>query len=193
MRRSLKRCARYIERYLTPLKASFCLLCLALPLATCVTVAYPAYREARSLWQERGALAQKQVLLARFAAEQEGYATKRARMERELATLQARLPMEHDGTRLQLFLRKKATERGLTIRELSLGETRQSAAKSLAKDAQEQVAAGQREIAMELVGDYFAVLRWLQEAEQGYFRVRHLELKPARQGYVRMSVQLIAP
>jgi len=80
------------------------------------------------------------------------------------------------------------------LRELSLGETRQSTTKPLAKDAQEQVVAGQREIAMELVGDYFAVLRWLQEAEQGYFRVRQFGAEcPRVRGYVRMSVQLIAP
>ncbi len=164
-------------------KMGLLLSVIAIPLAVWLLLA------AHGMWQERqqlcGSLQQTQALLAKrqqFAAEHADYASYQKQQEAKLAQLKAQAREQLQLNNVMQRLQRQAQAQGVELVALHALQGQRAPGRQLTLQQLKIVAAG----------DYFALLRWLRQAERTVCRVKQLRLTQGTQDKAKLTMELIA-
>ena len=152
------------------------------------TCALPAWSEFKSLRQQQR---QQNELLNRveeFALTHEDYEAFTATKFRELAQVRSKLPGFTDVNQVQGRLQQLATRQGLMLKQVQVVESRTEP--QPIKKAKLAKNLTLKQLKLELVGDYFALVRWLKQVEKQHIQVQMLEIKGRANGQVLASLSL---
>ena len=158
---------------------------------TVTSVALPAYEKIVALYQEHQK--QEAVLLRvqQFAASHADYEAYAAIRLRELQQLRSKLPQWTDLNQAQGRLQQLAMRQGLLVKQLQLVEGKQEQLEPKKNQGnQEKQELASKQLQIELAGDYFALVRWLKQAERQHIQVERIEIKGHISGMVQANMCL---
>lgn len=158
---------------------------------TLTCVAFPAYEKIVALYQEQ----QKQEAALRrvqqFAASHADYEAYAAIRLRELQQLRSKLPQWTDLNQAQGRLQQLAMRQGLLVKQLQLVEGKQEQLEPKKNQGnQDKQELASKQLQIELAGDYFALVRWLKQAERQHIQVERIEIKGHISGMVQANMCL---
>lgn len=158
---------------------------------TFTCVAFPAYEKIVALYQEQ----QKQEAALRrveqFAASHADYGAYAAIRLRELQQLRSKLPQWTDLNQAQGRLQQLAMRQGLLVKQLQLVDSKQEQLEPKKNQSnQDKQELASKQLQIELAGDYFALVRWLKQAERQHIQVERIEIKGHISGMVQANMCL---
>lgn len=152
--------------------------------------AIPAYAQIQALHQQQ---LQKEAALQRiqqFAVSHADYDAYIAGKQRQLAQLRSKLPVLADVNQTQAKLQQLATRQNLMVKQLQLVEGKQESFQQKQAGKAKQQLLSSKMLQMELVGDYFGLVRWLKQVEKQHVQVQRVELKGNNMGMVQAELSL---
>ena len=176
---------------------------LAVLCFTTITVAWPAYGQLRELWEERRQQKDQLLELQQFAAQHADYKAYEEAKYKELVQLKQGLQQLGDSNQLLGRLQLLSTKQGLVLKNMQVlteskdktNEQSKAGAKQggQAKGRSTTPVLTSMQLKLELIGDYFALLRWLKQVEKLKLAVQSVEIKGQGVGLVSASLVLRCP
>ena len=158
---------------------------------TVTSVALPAYEKIVALYQEQQKQEAALLRVQQFAASHTDYEAYAAIRLRELQQLRSKLPQWTDLNQAQGRLQQLAMRQGLLVKQLQLVEGKQEQLEPKKNQGnQEKQELASKQLQIELAGDYFALVRWLKQAERQHIQVERIEIKGHISGMVQANMCL---
>lgn len=144
---------------------------------------------AHSVWQERQQLCsnlrQQQTLLDKrqqFAVEHADYESYRKQQEAKLAQLRAQVKEQLQLNNVMQRLQKQARAQGVELAALHAAQPQRAPGGQLTR----------QQLKISAAGDYFALLRWLRQAERTVCQVKQLRLTQGAQDKAKLTMEITA-
>lgn len=158
---------------------------------TVTSVALPAYEKIVALYQEQQKQEAALLRVQQFAASHTDYEAYAAIRLRELQQLRSKLPQWTDLNQAQGRLQQLAMRQGLLVKQLQLVEGKQEQLEPKKNQGnQEKQELASKQLQIELAGDYFALVRWLKQAERQHIQVERIEIRGHISGMVQANMCL---
>lgn len=162
-----------------------------------VQAVLPAHGEIKALLQEQGQGEENLRRVRQFALSHADYENYAIHKEQQLQQMRSKLVLFRDMNQAQSRLQQLAVREGLLIRQLQLVEQDLATQKPSPKPPlgkQAELAAAprltSRQLHMELMGDYFALVRWLKQVEKQQLQVQRMEIRGNQGGMVQAELTL---
>ena len=105
--------------------------------------------------------------------------------------LRSKLPQWTDLNQAQGRLQQLAMRQGLLVKQLQLVDSKQEQLEPKKNQGnQEKQELASKQLQIELAGDYFALVRWLKQAERQHIQVERIEIKGHISGMVQANMCL---
>ena len=166
-------------------------------------VVWPSLGELQEMWQQGRQQRVKLEQLQEFAALHADYGAYEEAKYKELVQLKQRLQQLGDSNQLQGQLQLLAVKQGLVVKNMQvLPDAPSPQAKGTRENYKGKKAPAVRTKAatiknmglkLELVGDYFALLRWLRQVEKRQLALETIQIKGQGTGTVTASLVLRCP
>lgn len=171
------------------------LLCGLMVLAwTGVAVVMPKYEEGQGLWRQRQQQQLKLQQLLGFAARHADYAAYEEARFKELVKLKEGVQQATDSNQLQQLLQLGAAKNKLLVKNMQVvtgndGKIDSKAERKIpAPQAQASLGMSSVQLKLELVGEYFNLLRWLRQVEKQRMAIQKIEIKGQGMGLVSANL-----
>lgn len=169
--------------------AGILLLGATVLVVTMVQVAIPGYEEMHSLWRQRRQQRLQLERLQQFAITHADYKAYEEAKYKELVRLKEHVQQALDSNQLPSQLQLWAAKQGLVLKNMQiLDEDKGKQPKGQQKGGGWQIKNVQ--LKLELMGDYFALLRWLRQVEKQRVALSNVEIKGQGQGLVQAKLTL---
>ncbi|MGM9529248.1 MAG: hypothetical protein ACI3XH_04540 [Phascolarctobacterium sp.] len=161
---------------------------------TVAAVVMPKCEEGQGLWRQRQQQKLKLERLLDFAARHADYAAYEEARFRELVKLKEGVQQATDSNQLQQLLQLGAAKNKLLVKNMQVvpGNDGRIASKAEGKipapQAQASLGMTSVQLKLELVGDYFALLRWLKQVEKQRVAIQKIEIKGQGMGLVSANL-----
>ena len=166
-------------------------------------VVWPSLGELQEMWQQGRQQRAKLEQLQEFAALHADYGAYEEAKYKELVQLKQRLQQLGDSNQLQGQLQLLAVKQGLVVKNMQVLPDAPSPQATVTREnykgkkgpADRKKAATLKNMGLklELVGDYFALLRWLRQVEKRQLALETIQIKGQGTGTVTASLVLRCP
>ena len=166
-------------------------------------VVWPSLGELQEMWQQGRQQRAKLEQLQEFAALHADYGAYEEAKYKELVQLKQRLQQLGDSNQLQGQLQLLAVKQGLVVKNMQVlpdapspqatGTRENYKGKKGPADRTKAATLKNMGLKLELVGDYFALLRWLRQVEKRQLALETIQIKGQGTGTVTASLVLRCP
>ena len=166
-------------------------------------VVWPSLEELQEMWQQGRQQRAKLEQLQEFAALHADYGAYEEAKYKELVQLKQRLQQLGDSNQLQGQLQLLAVKQGLVVKNMQVlpdapspqttGTRGNYKGKKGPADRKKAATLKNMGLKLELVGDYFALLRWLRQVEKRQLALETIQIKGQGTGTVTASLVLRCP
>ena len=166
-------------------------------------VVWPSLEVLQEMWQQGRQQRAKLEQLQEFAALHADYGAYEEAKYKELVQLKQRLQQLGDSNQLQGQLQLLAVKQGLVVKNMQVlpdapspqatGTRENYKGKKGPADRTKAVTLKNMGLKLELVGDYFALLRWLRQVEKRQLALETIQIKGQGTGTVTASLVLRCP
>ena len=166
-------------------------------------VVWPSLGELQEMWQQGRQQRAKLEQLQEFAALHADYGAYEEAKYKELVQLKQRLQQLGDSNQLQGQLQLLAVKQGLVVKNMQVlpdapspqttGTRGNYKGKKGPADRKKAATLKNMGLKLELVGDYFALLRWLRQVEKRQLALETIQIKGQGTGTVTASLVLRCP
>ena len=166
-------------------------------------VVWPSLEVLQEMWQQGRQQRAKLEQLQEFAALHADYGAYEEAKYKELVQLKQRLQQLGDSNQLQGQLQLLAVKQGLVVKNMQVlpdapspqatGTRENYKGKKTLADRTKAVTLKNMGLKLELVGDYFALLRWLRQVEKRQLALETIQIKGQGTGTVTASLVLRCP
>ena len=166
-------------------------------------VVWPSLGELQEMWQQGRQQRAKLEQLQEFAALHADYGAYEEAKYKELVQLKQRLQQLGDSNQLQGQLQLLAVKQGLVVKNMqvlpdssspqAIGTRGNYKGKKGPADRKKAATLKNMGLKLELVGDYFALLRWLRQVEKRQLALETIQIKGQGTGTVTASLVLRCP
>ena len=166
-------------------------------------VVWPSLEELQKMWQQGRQQRAKLEQLQEFAALHADYGAYEEAKYKELVQLKQRLQQLGDSNQLQGQLQLLAVKQGLVVKNMQVlpdspspqatGTRGNYKGKQGPADRKKAATLKNMGLKLELVGDYFALLRWLRQVEKRQLALETIQIKGQGTGTVTASLVLRCP
>ena len=166
-------------------------------------VVWPSLGELQEMWQQGRQQRAKLEQLQEFAALHADYGAYEEAKYKELVQLKQRLQQLGDSNQLQGQLQLLAVKQGLVVKNMQVlpdapspqttGTRGNYKGKKGPSDRTKAATLKNMGLKLELVGDYFALLRWLRQVEKRQLALETIQIKGQGTGTVTASLVLRCP
>ena len=166
-------------------------------------VVWPSLEVLQEMWQQGRQQRAKLEQLQEFAALHADYGAYEEAKYKELVQLKQRLQQLGDGNQLQGQLQLLAVKQGLVVKNMQVlpdapspqatGTRENYKGKKGPADRTKAATLKNMGLKLELVGDYFALLRWLRQVEKRQLALETIQIKGQGTGTVTASLVLRCP
>ena len=166
-------------------------------------VVWPSLEELQEMWQQGRQQRAKLEQLQEFAALHADYGAYEEAKYKELVQLKQRLQQLGDSNQLQGQLQLLAVKQGLVVKNMQVlpdapspqakGTRENYKGKKGPADRTKAATLKNMGLKLELVGDYFALLRWLRQVEKRQLALETIQIKGQGTGTVTASLVLRCP
>ena len=166
-------------------------------------VVWPSLGELQEMWQQGRQQRAKLEQLQEFAALHADYGAYEEAKYKELVQLKQRLQQLGDSNQLQGQLQLLAVKQGLVVKNMQVlpdapspqttGTRGNYKGKKGPADRTKAATLKNMGLKLELVGDYFALLRWLRQVEKRQLALETIQIKGQGTGTVTASLVLRCP
>ena len=166
-------------------------------------VVWPSLEELQEMWQQGRQQRAKLEQLQEFAALHADYGAYEEAKYKELVQLKQRLQQLGDSNQLQGQLQLLAVKQGLVVKNMqvlpdapspqAIGTRGNYKGKKTPADRTKAATLKNMGLKLELVGDYFALLRWLRQVEKRQLALETIQIKGQGTGTVTASLVLRCP
>lgn len=166
-------------------------------------VVWPSLGELQEMWQQGRQQRAKLEQLQEFAALHADYGAYEEAKYKELVQLKQRLQQLGDSNHLQGQLQLLAVKQGLVVKNMqvlpdapspqAIGTRGNYKGKKTPADRTKAATLKNMGLKLELVGDYFALLRWLRQVEKRQLALETIQIKGQGTGTVTASLVLRCP
>lgn len=166
-------------------------------------VVWPSLGELQEMWQQGRQQRAKLEQLQEFAALHADYGAYEEAQYKELVQLKQRLQQLGDSNQLQGQLQLLAVKQGLVVKNMQVlpdapspqttGTRGNYKGKKGPADRKKAATLKNMGLKLELVGDYFALLRWLRQVEKRQLALETIQIKGQGTGTVTASLVLRCP
>ena len=166
-------------------------------------VVWPSLGELQEMWQQGRQQRAKLEQLQEFAALHADYGAYEEAKYKELVQLKQRLQQLGDSNQLQGQLQLLAVKQGLVVKNMQVlpdapspqatGTRENYKGKKGPADRKKAATLKNMGLKLELVGDYFALLRWLRQVEKRQLALETIQIKGQGTGTVTASLVLRCP
>ena len=166
-------------------------------------VVWPSLEVLQEMWQQGRQQRAKLEQLQEFAALHADYGAYEEAKYKELVQLKQRLQQLGDSNQLQGQLQLLAVKQGLVVKNMQVLPDAPSPQATVTREnykwkkgpADRKKAATLKNMGLklELVGDYFALLRWLRQVEKRQLALETIQIKGQGTGTVTASLVLRCP
>ena len=166
-------------------------------------VVWPSLEELQEMWQQGRQQRAKLEQLQEFAALHADYGAYEEAKYKELVQLKQRLQQLGDSNQLQGQLQLLAVKQGLVVKNIQVlpdapspqatGTRGNYKGKKGPADRTKAATLKNMGLKLELVGDYFALLRWLRQVEKRQLALETIQIKGQGTGTVTASLVLRCP
>ena len=166
-------------------------------------VVWPSLGELQEMWQQGRQQRAKLEQLREFAALHADYGAYEEAKYKELVQLKQRLQQLGDSNQLQGQLQLLAVKQGLVVKNMQVlpdapgpqatGTRGNYKGKKAPADRTKAATLKNMGLKLELVGDYFALLRWLRQVEKRQLALETIQIKGQGTGTVTASIVLRCP
>ena len=166
-------------------------------------VVWPSLGELQEIWQQGRQQRAKLEQLQEFAALHADYGAYEEAKYKELVQLKQRLQQLGDSNQLQGQLQLLAVKQGLVVKNMqvlpdasspqAIGTRGNYKGKKTPADRTKAATLKNMGLKLELVGDYFALLRWLRQVEKRQLALETIQIKGQGTGTVTASLVLRCP
>ena len=170
---------------------------------TLLRVVWPSLGELQEMWQQGRQQRAKLEQLQEFAALHADYGAYEEAKYKELVQLKQRLQQLGDSNQLQGQLQLLAVKQGLVVKNMQVlpdapspqttGTRGNYKGKKGPADRKKAATLKNMGLKLELVGDYFALLRWLRQVEKRQLALETIQIKGQGTGTVTASLVLRCP
>ncbi|MGM9582545.1 MAG: hypothetical protein ACI3WU_02340 [Phascolarctobacterium sp.] len=150
-------------------------------------IAVPSYMKLQGIWQQGQQQRQRLERITRFANQHADYEAYEAGKFKELVNLKQKVQQLGEINQLQKQLQLWAVKQGIELKNMQI-ITEEKGKQPVAKDA--ALGMSKLQLKLELVGEYFAVLRWLKQVEKQRLGIRSIEIKGDGLGLVSAKLAL---
>ena len=165
------------------------LLCMGVAVLglTMTQMVAPSYMKLQGIWQQRQQQKQRLERIARFANQHADYQAYEAGKFKELVHLKQKVQQLGEINQLSKQLQLWAVKQRVEIKNMQI-ITEEKGKQSAAKEA--ALGMSKVQLKLELVGEYFAVLRWLKQVEKQRIGIKSIEIKGDGLGLVAARLDL---
>lgn len=165
------------------------LLCMSVAVLglTMTQMVAPSYMKLQGIWQQRQQQKQRLERIARFANQHADYQAYEAGKFKELVHLKQKVQQLGEINQLSKQLQLWAVKQRVEIKNMQI-ITEEKGKQSAAKEA--ALGMSKVQLKLELVGEYFAVLRWLKQVEKQRIGIKSIEIKGDGLGLVAARLDL---
>ena len=165
------------------------LLCMGVAVFgfTMTQMVAPSYMKLQGIWQQRQQQKQRLERIARFANQHADYQAYEAGKFKELVHLKQKVQQLGEINQLPKQLQLWAVKERVEIKNMQI-ITEEKAKQPAAKEA--ALGMSKVQLKLELVGEYFAVLRWLKQVEKQRIGIKRIEIKGDGLGLVAARLDL---
>ena len=165
------------------------LLCMSVAVLglTMTQMVAPSYMKLQGIWQQRQQQKQRLERIARFANQHADYQAYEAGKFKELVHLKQKVQQLGEINQLSKQLQLWAVKQRVEIKNMQI-ITEEKGKQSAAKEA--ALGMSKVQLKLELVGEYFAVLRWLKQVEKQRIGIKRIEIKGDGLGLVAARLDL---
>ena len=165
------------------------LLCMSVAVLglTMTQMVAPSYMKLQGIWQQRQQQKQRLEQIARFANQHADYQAYEAGKFKELVHLKQKVQQLGEINQLSKQLQLWAVKQRVEIKNMQI-ITEEKGKQSAAKEA--ALGMSKVQLKLELVGEYFAVLRWLKQVEKQRIGIKSIEIKGDGLGLVAARLDL---
>ena len=166
-------------------------------------VVWPSLEVLQEMWQQGRQQRAKLEQLQEFAALHADYGAYEEAKYKELVQLKQRLQQLGDSNHLQGQLQLLAVKQGLVVKNMQVlpdapspratGTRENYKGKKGPADRTKAATLKNMGLKLELVGDYFALLRWLRQVEKRQLALETIQIKGQGTGTVTASLVLRCP
>ena len=166
-------------------------------------VVWPSLEVLQEMWQQGRQQRAKLEQLQEFAALHADYGAYEEAKYKELVQLKQRLQQLGDSNQLQGQLQLLAVKQGLVVKNMQVlpdapspqttGTRGNYKGKKGPADRKKAATLKNMGLKLELVGDYFALLRWLRQVEKRQLALETIQIKGQGTGTVTASLVLRCP
>lgn len=166
-------------------------------------VVWPSLEVLQEMWQQGRQQRAKLEQLQEFAALHADYGAYEEAKYKELVQLKQRLQQLGDSNQLQGQLQLLAVKQGLVVKNMqvlpdapspqAIGTRGNYKGKKTPADRTKAATLKNMGLKLELVGDYFALLRWLRQVEKRQLALETIQIKGQGTGTVTASLVLRCP
>lgn len=166
-------------------------------------VVWPSLEVLQEMWQQGRQQRAKLEQLQEFAALHADYGAYEEAQYKELVQLKQRLQQLGDSNHLQGQLQLLAVKQGLVVKNMQVlpdapspqttGTRGNYKGKKGPADRKKAATLKNMGLKLELVGDYFALLRWLRQVEKRQLALETIQIKGQGTGTVTASLVLRCP
>lgn len=166
-------------------------------------VVWPSLEVLQEMWQQGRQQRAKLEQLQEFAALHADYGAYEEAKYKELVQLKQRLQQLGDSNQLQGQLQLLAVKQGLVVKNMQVlpdapspqatGTRENYKGKKGPADRTKAATLKNMGLKLELVGDYFALLRWLRQVEKRQLALETIQIKGQGTGTVTASLVLRCP
>ena len=166
-------------------------------------VVWPSLEVLQEMWQQGRQQRAKLEQLQEFAALHADYGAYEEAKYKELVQLKQRLQQLGDSNQLQGQLQLLAVKQGLVVKNMQVlpdapgpqatGTRGNYKGKKAPADRTKAATLKNMGLKLELVGDYFALLRWLRQVEKRQLALETIQIKGQGTGTVTASLVLRCP
>ena len=166
-------------------------------------VVWPSLEVLQEMWQQGRQQRAKLEQLQEFAALHADYGAYEEAKYKELVQLKQRLQQLGDSNQLQGQLQLLAVKQGLVVKNMQVlpdapspqatGIRGNYKGKKTPADRKKAATLKNMGLKLELVGDYFALLRWLRQVEKRQLALETIQIKGQGTGTVTASLVLRCP
>ena len=166
-------------------------------------VVWPSLEVLQEMWQQGRQQRAKLEQLQEFAALHADYGAYEEAKYKELVQLKQRLQQLGDSNHLQGQLQLLAVKQGLVVKNMQVlpdapspqatGTRGNYKGNKTPADRTKAVTLKNMGLKLELVGDYFALLRWLRQVEKRQLALETIQIKGQGTGTVTASLVLRCP
>ena len=165
------------------------LLCMGVAVLglTMTQMVAPSYMKLQGIWQQRQQQKQRLERIARFANQHADYQAYEAGKFKELVHLKQKVQQLGEINQLSKQLQLWAVKQRVEIKNMQI-ITEEKGKQPAAKEA--ALGMSKVQLKLELVGEYFAVLRWLKQVEKQRIGIKSIEIKGDGLGLVAARLDL---